>query len=110
MNQRLKCYTILVDVAKAMPDLISHLPRGERYLADQLKRALISSILNLAEGNGRFSTKERNRFFDISLASIKEVMAAIDISLAFGFIDIKLSRILSNNLCKSYNMIRKLKK
>ena len=110
MNQRLDCYRLLVDVAKAMPCLISCMPRGEGYLADQLKRALVSAILNLAEGNGRFSIKERNRFFDISLASIKEVMAAIDISNAFGFLDTKSSQVLSDNLTKAFNMIRKLKK
>ena len=110
MNQRLKCYTILVDVAKAMPELINRLPRGERYLADQLKRALISSILNLAEGNGRFSIKERNRFFNISLGSINEVISAIELSAAYTYINSDYSDSLLNNLRYSYNMIRKLKK
>ena len=61
MNQRLDCYRILVDVAKAMPSLIASLPRGEGYLIDHLKRALAGSIFTLAEGNGRYSTKERKR-------------------------------------------------
>jgi four helix bundle protein len=110
MNQRLNCYNLLVDVAKAMPDLIHHLPRGESYLVDQLKRALASSILNLAEGNGRYSVKERNRFFDFSLGSIKEVMAVFDIIVSYRYIQYDYINPLLNNLTKSFNMIRKLKK
>ena len=110
MNQRLNCYCLLVDVAKAMPDLINHIPRGESYLIDQLKRALASSILNLAEGNGRYSSKERNRFFDFSLGSIKEVMAVIDIIVSYRYINLASIQFLLDNLRKSFNMIRKLKK
>ena len=110
MNQRLDCYWILVDVAKAMPSLLSHIPRGEGYLIDQIKRALASSILNLAEGNSRYSTKERNRFFDFSLGSIKEVMAVIDIILAYRYTSLESVQNLLDKLSKSYNMIRKLKK
>jgi four helix bundle protein len=110
MNQRLDCYKLLVDVAKAMPDLITRIPRGEGYLIDQLKRALASSILNLAEGNGRYSVKERNRFFDFSLGSIKEVMAVFDIIVAYRYTQHEYMNPLFNNLTKSFNMIRKLKK
>ena len=110
MNQRLHCYQLLVHVAKDMPGFFSRMPKGEGYLIDQLKRAMISSILNLAEGNGRHSQRERNRFFDISLASISEVMGGIDTALAFGFCNISQSQGMLHDLRKAYNMIRKLKK
>ena len=110
MNQRLNCYNLLVDVAKAMPGVISRMPRGEGYLIDQLKRALVSAILNLAEGNGRYSTKERNRFFDFSLGSISESMGAIETAYAFGYITFEFSQKLLADLRKAYFMIRKLKK
>ena len=110
MHQRLNCYQILVDVAKAMPSLIGCMPKGEGYLIDQLKRALASSILNLAEGNGRYSTKERNRFFDFSLGSIKESMSAIDIAVAYRYIDYGYAQKILSDLNHAYYMIRKLKK
>ena len=66
--------------------------------------------MNHWEGNGRYSTKERNRFFDFSLGSIKEVMGAIDIALAYDYINLKFSQYLLNNLRHAYYMIRKLKK
>ncbi|MFH1727498.1 MAG: four helix bundle protein [Pseudomonadota bacterium] len=42
-------------------------------MVDQLKRAAVSSVSNLAEGNGKTSLKDRKRFFEISLGSIAEV-------------------------------------
>jgi len=93
-----------------MPDLLSLIPRGEGYLVDQLKRALASALLNLAEGNGRSSTKDRNRFFDFSLGSIKESIAAIEYASALNSINLELVQNLIANLEHAYNMIRKLKK
>jgi len=110
MNQRLKCYRILVDVAKAMPRVIGCIPRGEGNIKNQLKRASSSSILNLAEGNGRFSRYERNRFFNYSLGSISEMEGCLDWASAFGYIKSDLANPILADLRKAYNMIRKLKK
>jgi len=108
-HHRLKCYQRLMEVAKTVPALVRMLPRGEGNLVDQFKRALTSAILNLSEGNGRTSAKERNRFFDISLGSISETIACIDIFEAFGEVPKELSTELSTNLKIAYIMIRNLK-
>ncbi len=108
-HERLKGYELLLDFAKKLPDMLKRLPRGNAYLEDQIKRALSSAILNLAEGNGRYGIKERNRFFDISLASIAEVASVIDIFVVYGYIS-KITGIESkNHLRRAYSMIRKLK-
>ncbi len=109
-HQRLKCYHLLLDTAKRMPTLMKMLPRGSYYLEDQLKRALASSILNLSEGNSRRSIKERNRFFDISTASIAETLSAIDIIEAYGYIPAVLAMEMKSLLEQSYKMILKLRK
>jgi four helix bundle protein len=98
-----------MEVAKTVPTLASMLPRGEGNLMDQFKRALTSAILNFSEGNGRTSAKERNRFFDISLGSISETIACLDIFEAFKEIPEKLSIELSSHLKIAYVMIRNLK-
>jgi four helix bundle protein len=46
---------------------------------DQLDRASTSVVLNLAEGNGKFTKADRCRFFDISRGSALECAAALDI-------------------------------
>jgi len=65
------------DVAKR----VAKWRRGTRYLTDQLNRAMGSALLNLAEGNGkRSSAKERRRFFEMSMGSIAEVSACLDLA------------------------------
>jgi len=93
-----------------MPKLIASLPRGESNIIDQLKRTLASAILNLAEGNGRYSIKERNRFFNISLGCISELEGGLDYLSAYGLIDTDLTFKLIGDLKKAYYMIRKLRK
>jgi four helix bundle protein len=46
---------------------------------DQLDRASTSIPLNIAEGNGKYSPKDRCRFFDIAHGSALECAAALDI-------------------------------
>jgi four helix bundle protein len=49
---------------------------------DQLDRASTSIALNIAEGNGQFSPKDRCKFFDTARASALECAAALDILVA----------------------------
>ena len=67
--------------------LIERFPTGYGYLVDQLKRASTSILLNFAEGNGKKSMKERQRFFRIAKGSLYEVAAIYDVALSFGFIE-----------------------
>ncbi|MBI4994656.1 four helix bundle protein [Candidatus Peregrinibacteria bacterium] len=55
--------------------------RESFYLKDQIRRSSLSVVLNIAEGSGKQSTKEQNRFFEHSFASISETVAAIDIAI-----------------------------
>ena len=50
-------------------------------LGSQIRRAAISILLNLAEGSGRGSDKDFNRFILISIGSLHEVVAGLDIAL-----------------------------
>src|SRR5258707_13454267 len=49
---------------------------------DQLDRASTSIPLNIAEGNGKYTPKDRCRFFDIAHGSALECAAALDILVA----------------------------
>lgn len=46
---------------------------------DQLDRASTSVSLNIAEGNGKFSTRDRARFFEMARGSALECAACLDV-------------------------------
>ncbi len=57
-------------------------PVGERFaLTDQVRRAVNSIILNIAEGSNRTSSKDLSHFLTIALGSLEEVVAFADIAL-----------------------------
>jgi four helix bundle protein len=63
-------------------------------LKDQARRACLSIILNIAEGSAKKSDKDFARFLQISLGSINELYACIDIMKENKLIDLKLSKLL----------------
>src|SRR5881394_1359360 len=62
----------------ALPD--STLRTGD--VKDQLDRASTSLPLNIAEGNGKYTPKDRCRFFDIAHGSALECAAGLDTLVA----------------------------
>lgn len=71
-NDAQKLYHIVFGV-------VSKLPREYRFeIGAQLMRSSLSVILNIAEGSGKGSDREFNRFLDISLGSLFEVLASVD--------------------------------
>ena len=50
------------------------------YLKNQLLRAASSVSLNLAEGCGKTSDRDRLRFYSIAMGSVREVQAALDLA------------------------------
>jgi len=67
--------------------VVQGLPRGNAAMADQIRRASTSVVLNFAEGSSRATKKERRRFFDIARGSVFEVAAALDVCHALHVID-----------------------
>lgn len=53
-------------------------------IRDQLERASSSIALNIAEGNGKYTPKDRCRFFDTAHGSALECAAGLDVLAARG--------------------------
>ena len=75
------------------------LPISERFgLADQMRRAAISTVANIAEGAGRSSSLDFARFLDISAGSLSELEAHIVLSSDLGYIDHKAAAELNSEI------------
>ena len=69
----LECYQLGRKVFQEAYRVASLLPSEEKYnLADQLRRASASIVLNIAEGYGRFYYKDRVRFCYNARGSLSE--------------------------------------
>ncbi|MEW6408404.1 MAG: four helix bundle protein [Patescibacteria group bacterium] len=49
------------------------------YLRDQLYRAVISVVINIAEGSGKFSKANKKNFYIISRSSVYECVSILEI-------------------------------
>ena len=76
-----KLFSLLISVVKK-------LPKEYRYeIGSQIIRAGLSVVLNIAEGSGKHSDAELNRFFDIALGSLFESFAAVDVLRDITLVD-----------------------
>lgn len=81
-------------------------PKEEKFsLVTQIRRAAVSTHLNLAEGCSRKSNAERCRFFEISRGSLIEVDAAIDLAIDLNYTTLDEIKYLEEPLINSYKQL-----
>jgi four helix bundle protein len=78
-HRKLDAYRVAIEFVAVAYDLCERLPPGHALLADQLRRASTSICLNMAEGAGEFSRKEKGRFYRIAKRSAIECVAILDV-------------------------------
>jgi four helix bundle protein len=79
-----RIYMRSMELLRITHESTASLPAGYGYLADQLRRAAASILLNFSEGCGKPSRAERNRYLMAARGSAYEVAAVYDILNAFG--------------------------
>jgi four helix bundle protein len=82
-HEKLTVYRRALEFAGWSQDFIDSLTK-KVSTRDQLARAGDSVALNIAEGNGKFSQKDRARFFQIAHGSALECAACLDLLVARG--------------------------
>jgi len=78
--EKLIVYQKGLEFVDAITESTQVFPRGQYYLADQLNRAALSIVTNLAEGNGRYSKADRANFFRISRGSCFECVPLLEMA------------------------------
>lgn len=105
LHEKLGCYRKSVNLSEELCKEVAKWPKGYGYLSDQLKRAMASVVLNLAEGNARRSESERRRFFEVSRASLAEVSACVDLMRAFNLLNSYKTQNIKLCLCEISKML-----
>jgi four helix bundle protein len=72
----LECYQLALQVLREAYRVSKRLPPEEKYnLADQMRTAAVSTVLNIAEGYGRYHYLDSLRFYYIARGSLNEILS-----------------------------------
>lgn len=77
-HEKLKVYQLSRKLVSLVDEIMLHQPK-KISACDNLERASTSLALNIAEGNGIFTSKDRCSFFDIAKGSALEYAGGLDI-------------------------------
>lgn len=100
-------YRELIEWQKAM-DLVVRIyqitesfPKTETFgLTNQMRRAAVSIPSNIAEGQGRSTTKDFMHFLHIARGSLQELETQVTIAQRLGFITEAAHMELTTNICE----------
>ena len=80
-HEKLDVYRNSIAFCAWVGDFLPSIPQ-KTAAKDQLDRASTSVPLNIAEGNGKFSLKDRSRFLEMARGSALECAACLDVLVA----------------------------
>ena len=83
-TQPFQALSLANDLIAALPDVLLAVARHDRSLADQLRRAAQSVVLNLAEAGGHTGGNRRLRF-QSAFGSAQETKAALHIARCWRY-------------------------
>jgi four helix bundle protein len=108
--EKLSVYNDIKAMIKLIYQSSKNFPVDERFgLANQIRRAAVSVLANLAEGSGRTSPKDQAHFFQISYSSLLEVLAESTVAIEMEYINNSLSIDLRNLIEKISYKLSKLR-
>ena len=105
--QDLQAWKAAIDLVKEIYKLTGKFPPSEIYgLTSQIRRAAVSIPSNIAEGQGRSSSKEFRQFLSVSLGSLAELETQLIIAKEINY----LGKETLNPLLLSLDHIRKMRR
>ena len=86
-HEKLEVWQVAKSLAKRVYEITARFPKDERFgLVDQMRRAGVSVMSNLAEGCGRTSARDQAHFSQLAFGSLLELDTQHQLSLDLGFL------------------------
>jgi four helix bundle protein len=107
-HEKLEVYRCSLEFIELVLPLLKQIPKGNREISEQLKRASISLLLNIAEGAGRSAPDDKKRFYTTARGSALECAALFDLLLRWQFVSQETVNTCKNKLHQIASMLSKL--
>ena len=107
--ERLDVYRKALKFTDTIFDICNKFPNNIQYsLGDQLRRAALSIVNNIAEGSDKSSLKEKRKFYEYALDSARECIPMLTIVALHGLIAKDFEGNLREDCTVICKMLRKL--
>ena len=87
-HERLDVYKCSIEFLALAFETIKNIPRGYALVTDHLKRGSLSIPFNIAEGVGKISLADKQKFYAIARGSAMECGSVLDACKILRLIDI----------------------
>lgn len=86
-HEKLDVFSLALEFVVAAERIADATERGNGELRDQLRRAALSVLLNITEGAGEFSPKEKARIYRMAKRSAHECAALVEVYRKLCLVD-----------------------
>lgn len=108
--QQLEVWHLSIEFAELIYKATDSFPQHEIYgLTNQLRRAAVSISSNIAEGSGRGSNKEFQRFISMAYGSLMECVSQLEICLRRTYVSSESRKDLNVRAERIARMLSRLK-
>ena len=102
--EKLEVYKKAKLLNREIISLLRELKQIDSYIRDQLKRASISIVLNIAEGSGKFTKADKRKFYIIARGSTYECVSLLELI----FDDAMINKFRFDDLYKKHEELSKM--
>jgi four helix bundle protein len=87
-HRKLRVFNLADDLVLEVYKITKGFPVEERYgIQSQLRRAALSTAVNIVEGSARRTTREYATFINVATGSAAESLYLVDVSIRLGYLN-----------------------